>query len=321
MSKAGDLAGKAVDGAKNLAGAAWDRAKSFGGGLWESVKSAASGALDHLEVGLGIAPNVPPAQPISAQTPIPALPTPPAAPRALQPVVPGRAEQSQPLLLVPRVETRLIPAMFQALLLLTPVLASAIPAPTPFDAAVRPTVEVRNTATPFLQTELRQPQAPALAPATLPVSGAIQPPRVLPEAIVTLRPMLPDFSPVDVPGMLQMAPLTPPAAMGVPGYLEGTLDAPAEHAMPQSFVGASRSFEPSPLLSRPSPQPLGSEQSGASTSQESLRPLIETLIAKLDALAERPIDLSVTTKIDGRQVAQAVYKDMRERKIRNYETL
>jgi hypothetical protein len=45
------------------------------------------------------------------------------------------------------------------------------------------------------------------------------------------------------------------------------------------------------------------------------------LIAKLDALAERPIDVSVTTKIDSRQVAQAVYKDMRERKIRNYETL
>jgi hypothetical protein len=29
----------------------------------------------------------------------------------------------------------------------------------------------------------------------------------------------------------------------------------------------------------------------------------------------------VTTNIDGRKVAEAVYKDLRERKIRNYETL
>ena len=41
----------------------------------------------------------------------------------------------------------------------------------------------------------------------------------------------------------------------------------------------------------------------------------------MDALADRPIDLTVTTRIDGREVAQAVYKDLRERKIRNYETL
>jgi hypothetical protein len=118
-----------------------------------------------------------------------------------------------------------------------------------------------------------------------------------------------------------LAPPAPPAALGVPGYLDGPRDAPAEPATPQSFGGVSRPFEPSPLLARSPQQPFGGGQAGSSAPQESLRPLIETLIAKIDALGERPIDLSVTTKIDGRQVAQAVYKDMREHKIRNYKTL
>ena len=316
LAKAGDLAGKAVDGAKNLAGAAWDKAKSFGGGLWESVKSAASGAMSQIETGLGIKSSEPPALPLTAPIPVH-----PVAPGALQAAAPHRVEPSLPLTRAPRVDTRLIPAVFQALLMLTPVLASAIPAPTPLEAAVRPAVEVRNTATTFLPTGPAQPQTAAIAPITLPAHAAIQPPRVMPEASVALHPVLPHLGPVDVPGMIQMGPLAPVPALGVPGYLAGPLDAPAEPSAPQSFGEQSRTFQPSPLLSRPSRQPFGGEQSGASAPQESLRPLIETLIAKLDALAERPIDLSITTKIDGRQIAQAVYKDLRERKIKNYETL
>ena len=52
-----------------------------------------------------------------------------------------------------------------------------------------------------------------------------------------------------------------------------------------------------------------------------MRSLLEVLLGKLDALADRPIDGSVTTLLDGRQVAQSVYRDIRERKIKNYETL
>ena len=197
MAKAGDLAS-----------AAWDKAKSLGSGLWESIKTATSGAMDHLEMGLGIKPNVPRAP-----------------------------DQIQPLMLTPQVDTRLIPAVFQALLMLTPMLATAMPVSAPLNM-------------PTVATSL-----------------------------------MPNIGPVEVAGEV------------------------------------TRPFEPSPLLARQDRQSLGSDPSGMSSSQESLRPLIETLIAKIDALAERPIDLSVTTKIDGRQVAQSVYKDMRERKIRNYETL
>ena len=66
------------------------------------------------------------------------------------------------------------------------------------------------------------------------------------------------------------------------------------------------------------------QDEGREAAQErdaSLRMLMENVLARLEAVAERPIDLAVTTEIDGRVVAEAVYKDMREQKIRNYETL
>jgi hypothetical protein len=66
------------------------------------------------------------------------------------------------------------------------------------------------------------------------------------------------------------------------------------------------------------PGNTGFAQPGAG---ENLLPVFEAILAKLDALAERPIDVSVTTLLDGRQVAQSVYRDLRERKIKNYETL
>jgi hypothetical protein len=62
--------------------------------------------------------------------------------------------------------------------------------------------------------------------------------------------------------------------------------------------------------------PLRAEEAGPG-----LRELLESLLSRLDGLADRPVELSVTTNIDGRKVAEAVYKDLRERKIRNYETL
>jgi hypothetical protein len=52
-----------------------------------------------------------------------------------------------------------------------------------------------------------------------------------------------------------------------------------------------------------------------------IRTLLERAIAEIQSLADRPIDLSVNTKLDGRQIAQSVYKDLRERKVKNYETL
>jgi hypothetical protein len=63
---------------------------------------------------------------------------------------------------------------------------------------------------------------------------------------------------------------------------------------------------------------LASERTpGAVASSEDIRPILEAILAKLDGLTERPIEVSVTTKLDGRQIARAVYKDMREQKVKN----
>jgi len=53
---------------------------------------------------------------------------------------------------------------------------------------------------------------------------------------------------------------------------------------------------------------------------DELRSILEAILAKLDGLAERPMEVTVVTKLDGRQIAKAVYKDMREQKVKNYET-
>ena len=53
---------------------------------------------------------------------------------------------------------------------------------------------------------------------------------------------------------------------------------------------------------------------------EDMAAILEAILVKIDGLSERPIDVSVTTKLDGRQIARSVYKDMREQKIKNYET-
>ena len=51
-----------------------------------------------------------------------------------------------------------------------------------------------------------------------------------------------------------------------------------------------------------------------------MRPILEAILTKLDAWGDRPIDVSATTTLDGRKIAQAVYKDMRERKAMNYDS-
>jgi len=60
---------------------------------------------------------------------------------------------------------------------------------------------------------------------------------------------------------------------------------------------------------------------GAAAERQALP--LRGLLAKLDELADRPIDVNITvvSKLDGRAVAQAVYRSIRQEKVRNYETL
>jgi hypothetical protein len=65
----------------------------------------------------------------------------------------------------------------------------------------------------------------------------------------------------------------------------------------------------------------GSSGSSSPAQSEAIRPVLEAILAKLDSLSDRPIEVQVTTTLDGRKIAQAVYKDMKERRVKNYETL
>lgn len=126
--------------------------------------------------------------------------------------------------------------------------------------------------------------------------------------------------------------------IAVPSALAGTLaltpvvtgDLPAvagpvggpESAAVESALGV----QPAPDQARLLGETRGALSPGAAGTAgepagKSLRTVLDALIGKLDALADRPIEVAVTTLLDGRQVAQSVYRDIRERKIKNYETL
>jgi hypothetical protein len=114
--------------------------------------------------------------------------------------------------------------------------------------------------------------------------------------------------------------LTPVLAGNTPTVSE-SIGMP-EPTMVETITRAHPAPEQARLLgeTRGSLIPSGFGAPAAST-RENFRAIIDSLLGKLDALADRPIDVSVTTLLDGRQVAQSVYRDIRERKIKNYETL
>jgi hypothetical protein len=60
---------------------------------------------------------------------------------------------------------------------------------------------------------------------------------------------------------------------------------------------------------------------GPTTDLASIQMLLQQMTTAITELGQRKMDVSVVTQIDGRKVAEAVYKDMQDKKIRNYETL
>ena len=134
-------------------------------------------------------------------------------------------------------------------------------------------------------------------------------------------------------GIAQAA--TAPGRVAAPAMLSGTLALTpvVTGQVPQAgtpLLGAEPTISATRAAASPEASRLLAETRGALTqgggaatepAGESVRSILDALLGKLDALADRPIDVSVTTLLDGRQVAQSVYRDIRERKIKNYETL
>ncbi len=53
---------------------------------------------------------------------------------------------------------------------------------------------------------------------------------------------------------------------------------------------------------------------------EFLKPLLEDLVRRVETMTQRPIQITLKTELDGREIAEAVYKDIREQKVKRYET-
>lgn len=123
-------------------------------------------------------------------------------------------------------------------------------------------------------------------------------------------------APALLAGTLALTPVMAGEAPTVASKMESTIaTAPMERPAAHLATGQARLLgETRGVLGPESGMP-------ALPPGETLRPVLESLLAKLDQLGERPIEVSVTTMLDGRQVARSVYRDLRERKIKNYETL
>ncbi len=233
-----------------------------------------------------------------------------------------------------------VPALSTDLALL-PGMATPLPTVTgkaglrPYLSESVPGVSVAGTLVPKLQGRL----SAASAEANLPV----MPRSISPVGVdAILSPVLPRTPPT-IAGKMMLAPQVAGSVPRVTGTLSLTPHVTSQpFSVPNVYTAMSSTDarpsenDPVPVVSREnglSPErarllgatrgvSVGTPQPSVSEDGiQAIRYLMETALAKLDALAERPIAVSVTTYLDGRQIAQSVYKDLRERKVKNYETL
>jgi len=154
-----------------------------------------------------------------------------------------------------------------------------------------------------------QPVMATAAPPPQPMNGTVQ------TVAAAIEPVSKTYT---QPLAVEPAPVRGDASLAPGGIERPKTAAPTPIAKPlQSGLTETVPSERLIAPARTAPAtPLRAEEAGPG-----LRELLESLLSRLDGLADRPVELSVTTNIDGRKVAEAVYKDLRERKIRNYETL
>ncbi len=184
-----------------------------------------------------------------------------------QSAVPNSQSPHPAMPMVAAQSSAIIPATLSAVLMLTPVLASAIP----------------DTMTTTLS------------------SSAIQLPA--PDPIAVAAKVEPQIRAIPTIGLAGDKPATAGNDAFQPIRLPETSKQPHN---PEKLAAVRQS----------SNAPQAREENSPDVAQ-----LLEALLGKIDALADRPIEVSVATHIDGRQVAEAVYKNQREQKIRNYGTL
>ncbi|MCK5845471.1 MAG: hypothetical protein KAG97_12230, partial [Victivallales bacterium] len=181
--------------------------------------------------------------------------------------------------------------------------------------SVAPNLTMAQPAMPMVAA-----QAPAIIPATL-------------SAVLMLTPVLASALPDTFALSSSAIQLSAPDPIAVAAQVEPKIGAipSIELAGDKPASELNEAFQPIRLpeiSTQPhNPEKLATVRQSSNTPRPreenlpNVAQLLEALLGKIDALADRPIDVSVATHIDGRQVAEAVYKNQREQKIRNYGTL
>jgi len=276
-------------GLKNIIGSGISAVAEKGTALWSQVKSGVGGVIQFVkQKASGLLSGA--WNSISSLFSSSSAPEGKAAPR-LQPSsakISALQESAGRFALIPSLDKKLIPTMFSAVLMLSPVMGSALPVVNPGSAG------------------------PSDITPKIPVSKPYQ----LPDSIAA-----PSVPPVTIAGQIMPSMGVIPA-LNIPADVRTSVDT-AEAGLVQDVsatpVVQTESYSPEKLVAA-KPNPFVSPSAGQQERPDVVG-LMEALLNKLDALSERPVEVSVATHIDGRQVAEAVYKDLRERKIRNYETL
>ncbi len=171
-------------------------------------------------------------------------------------------------------------------------------------AAIQPTTELPTlrTETPAVARPMR-PVPPQQNVAVLPARTVLPQPTLTARVISSVSPVIPRITvsrePVPAREPVYTALASQPSTASVP--------TPTQRQ--QQLLGETRG-----VVSARQP-------TADSLELLAIRLLLERLLAKQDELGQRPVDLSVVLRLDGRQIAQAVYKDLREQKVKNYETL
>lgn len=316
-----------------------------GGGLLSRISSAISMAREKLQsVGHAILPGVIPAPQMQQPGAITSPDAPIVTPQVQAPNLAGiLTNLPEPILkigqqavngvmnLMPQMNG-IIPKMFSAALSLVPQVAGTAPLlegsvqyntpeamalPNPENPMVTPTVQAPNVAgllkglTPEPVLKVSQQAIEAVMNLVPKLNGTLIP-KVL-QAALSLTPVMAG----ELPAIDQLAPVALESRIEQAQPLAPTpVQANTETTTPAEDAQALVQREPIVPIQR-----VQGDANRQPVNLDEIQRQLQEITTALASLGDRPIDLTVQTNIDGRRVAESVFREMQDQRIRNYETL
>lgn len=198
--------------------------------------------------------------------------------------------------------------------------------------SVLPSVSVPAQAQSPMAAPVKQPPIGQTIPAANPVLAAgqnifdgimnIAPklngaliPRVM-QAALSLTPILSGT----VPAMA--APISVPVSHTVSTVVSAKQNGEVQQPQTAAPVSTPQTIDKGTVVERPVPFNVpGNAGSPAPAQNNAALAMVQEFKSAMMALVNRPVEVNVASHIDGRKVAEAVYRDMQDKKVRNYETL